>query len=266
MELKLQGKYIITAKIVALTGLHIGGGNASLEIGGVDSSVVKDGEGKPYIPGSSLKGKMRSLLEFSEGRFSPGCMVEHKGIKIHMCDDEKCPICIIFGRNHGLHQFVNGIKQSLNNVTPTRVIVRDAYLIPDSITDEMKKNLDFEWTEVKFENTLDRITSAANPRQLERVPRGAEFDAEIIFNVLDDYDRVLFGKLLTAMKLLEDDAIGGSGSRGYGKIAFRDVRIFWNSVEDYEKGKVADNKEPVYAGESLDEVVSQFTAGGEKDA
>jgi len=258
MELKLLGKYIIKARIVAKTGLHIGGSNSSLKIGGVDTAVIKDSEGKPYIPGSSLKGKMRSLLEFSEGRLKPESMIEQKGIKIHMCDDEKCPICIIFGRNHGKHDLVDGGKVEFENITPTRIIVRDAYLIPDSITNEMKKNMEFEWTEVKFENTLDRITSAANPRQLERVPRGAKFEVEIIYNILNDYDKQLFSKVLAIMKLLEDDTLGGSGSRGYGKVAFEDIKIYWNSVEDYEKGNITEHKDPLYEGSSLAIVASKF--------
>ena len=64
-ELRLQGKYIIQGKIKVLTGLHIGGPTTGLNIGGVDNIVIKDAKGKPYIPGSSLKGKMRSLLEYS---------------------------------------------------------------------------------------------------------------------------------------------------------------------------------------------------------
>lgn len=109
MDVILKGKYIIKCKIRAVTGLHIGEGNNSIEIGGIDNAVVKDAEGKPYIPGSSLKGKMRALMEFAEGKVKDDLMVVavKKGDKpeicLHMCDDKDCPVCGLFGRNHGLH-------------------------------------------------------------------------------------------------------------------------------------------------------------------
>ncbi|WP_026487325.1 type III-A CRISPR-associated RAMP protein Csm3 [Caldanaerobius polysaccharolyticus] len=245
-ELKFQGKYIITADIVAKTGLHIGSSESSLEIGGVDNSVIKDAQGRPYIPGSSLKGKMRALMEYAEGLINPDNLVftvekkdnKEESIRIHMCDKVDCPVCNIFGRNHGNHNFVNGGPKKIDSViTPTRLIVRDAYLIEESITKEMKENLDLDWTEVKFENNLDRITSNANPRQTERVPAGARFEGQFILNVLNDEGTKYLKKLLEAMELLEDDYLGGQGSRGYGRIAFENLKIVFRSKEFYEGTK-----------------------------
>jgi len=244
-DIKLQGKIIITGKIKAETALHIGGSKTGIDIGGVDNPVIKDHEGKPYIPGSSLKGKMRSLLEKSEGLAKTSELVIQKEaqkedksdeIKIHMCNNVDCPVCNIFGRTTGEQTKANdGTKINISN-TPTRLIVRDAKLIDSSIPEDVKENLDLEWTEVKFENSIDRITSAANPRQQERVPRGAEFEMEIVYNIYEENDKSRFRKVLKAMQLLEDDYLGGSGSRGYGKIGFQDIKIFWNSNNDYESG------------------------------
>jgi len=225
-EIKLLGKVVIKGIIKAETGLAIGGSTVGLDIGGVDNPVIKNAEGKPYIPGSSLKGKMRSLLEKAEGKkLGPSL----GGSRIHVCEKpeeyENCHVCKIFG--------VPGEKPFSQ---PTRLIVRDASLIEDSITEEMKKNIDLEYTEVKFENVIDRITSAANPRQTERVPAGAEFEFEMIYNIFDERDKDNLKQVFATMGLLENDYLGSSGSRGYGKISFRDLKIYWNSREDYEKG------------------------------
>lgn len=268
VDLKFKGKYIIKSKIEVLTGLHIGASNSNFEIGGVDNPVIKDVLGRPYIPGSSLKGKLRSLLETIEGYLKNDKLVyifekdkkekeaetDEKGqeIRIHMCDEKDCAVCNIFGRNHGSHKSVaDGKKRRFDrNITPTRIIVRDSYLLEDSITQEMHNNLDLEWTEVKFENSLDRITSFANPRQNERVPRGAKFSSEIILNVFNDEQNKYLMKVLQSMKLLEDDYLGGSGSRGYGKVAFKDIKIWYRSSDDYETGNFS--KEPVVQGDNLE--------------
>lgn len=238
----LKGKYIISFDIVAKTGLHIGASNNTMDIGGVDNAVIKDEEGKPYIPGSSLKGKMRSLLEYAEGLIKPEELIfskkdEEEPIRIHMCDKEDCTVCNIFGRNHGKHKYVDGKEKVFVNATPTRLMVRDAKLDEKSITEEMKENIDLEWTEVKYENNLDRITSAANPRQTERVPAGARFKGEMVLNVLNDEDTKYLKKLIQTMRLLEDDYLGGHGSRGYGKIKFENIKITFRDKNYYEEGK-----------------------------
>lgn len=248
-DIILLGKIILSGKIKAKTGLHIGGATTGIDIGGVGKSVIKDPEGKPYIPGSSLKGKMRSLLEKDSGLAVDEKRVwiirpknEHgdNGISIHICNDAICPICNIFGRMNGKFSKIKNINNeiSINCATPTRIIVRDAILIKESIPAEVRKNLDLEWTEVKWENVLDRITSAATPRQTERVPAGAEFRFEIIYNVLEERDKGNLKQVFKAMKLLEDDYLGGQGSRGYGEIQFIDLQVYWNSRNDYENGTI----------------------------
>lgn len=242
--LQLIGKIIIKGKIKTLTGLHIGGAQGNREIGGVDKGVVKDAEGKPYIPGSSLKGKMRSLLEREKGKLNKSELYrlkdddrdETKKIRIHMCDKEDCPICVIFGRNNVKGKRDDEKPIEIKNTTPTRLLVRDAYLDEKSL-EGVKDRLDLEWTEVKFENSLDRITSAANPRQLERVPRGAEFELEMVYTVLAEEDKERFKDVLAAMRLLEDDYLGGSGSRGYGQVQFEDLTIKWRPAEYYRTGR-----------------------------
>jgi len=259
-KLILTGKFVFSCQIELLTGLHIGSGGQSLEIGGIDNPVIKDSKGMPYIPGSSLKGKMRSLMEFYHGKIEAGNIVSvvrkrDNIVRMHICDDEDCLVCNFFGRNHGSHDVLQTLqidklerdregmyvenKEFTNSTIPTRLIVRDAYLIEDSITEEMRENLDTPYTEAKSENTIDRITSAANPRVTERIPAGAKFNAEFIVNQYDtgvSDDTKYLNELITSLKLLESDYLGGSGSRGYGKISLRNIKIEFRSKEYYEKG------------------------------
>lgn len=256
-ELTLYGKYIIQGEIKVITGLHVGGPTTGLNIGGVDNIVIKDAEGRPYIPGSSLKGKMRSLLEKAEGLAGDDQRVwvvrpDEKGeggVSIHMCNTVECKICNIFGRTPGEHPSVENGKVGKKpiiiesrNVTPSRLIVRDIVLDPKSL-EKVKEKLDFEYTEVKWENVIDRVTSQANPRQMERVPPDAVFGTddepfEMIYNVFNDVDKKNLKYVFKAMNLLEQDYLGGSGTRGYGKIQFQNLRVFWNSSKDYEEGTI----------------------------
>lgn len=261
-----KGKYIINCILELVTGLHIGKGQNSLEIGGVDNSVVKDANGKPYIPGSSLKGKMRSLMEFAEGKIDAERLiitVKERGkedrIRMHMCGDSECAVCNIFGRNHGKHKTESGeeLEKSFDNaVIPTRLLVRDAYLDEKSISEEMKDYLDLEWTEVKFENNLDRITSRANPRQTERAPAGAKFNCEFVLNVFDNDDKKYLKKFLKAMQLLEDDYLGGQGTRGYGKVEFKNITIKFRSREYYTSVQEANEETVCDNSDKLTDVIS----------
>ncbi len=179
-ELKLIGKLILEGDITCQTGLHIGAGKGSLEIGGADNPVVKDAFGLPYIPGSSLRGKLRSLLEQSSGMAVPNELVylsKRKGqeVRIHQSDRPDDEICLLFGRNPGRLERVSGEALESSTATPARLTLYDAPLITESITPQMRENMDDELTEVKSENAIDRITSQANPRTLERVPAGARF-------------------------------------------------------------------------------------------
>lgn len=219
-ELKLLGKLIISSEISTETGLHIGGSNEGLDIGGVDNAVIKLKNGNPYIPGSSLKGKLRSLLEKKkfglnyttkkdfESNSKEGFL--DKGVHLHKEYDE---IYRIFGSN------------AENAEEPVRIIVRDCVVLSWAEDDQ---------TEIKAETAIDRITSAANPRKMERVPAGTKFKSDIILNIFKIEDKGLLSELLAAMKLLEDDYLGGSGSRGSGKVKFVNFSFEYRSIKYYE--------------------------------
>src|ERR1700733_14259707 len=179
-ELKLIGKLILEGEMSCETGLHVGAGKGSLEIGGADNPVVKDAFGRPYIPGSSLRGRIRALLEQITGLAVPSELVyvsKRKGqeVRIHQSDRPDDEICLLFGRTPGRMERVTGDALEGGLASPARLAVFDAPLDLDSITPQMRENLDDELTEVKSENAIDRITSQANPRTLERVPAGARF-------------------------------------------------------------------------------------------
>ncbi len=222
----LQANIFFMGKIECVTGLHIGSSSEKLEIGGVDSPVVRHPHTKyPYIPGSSLKGKLRSLLEFALG------VINDDGAP---SKDER--ITRLFGSGAN--------EKEINNSGPTRLIVRDCH--PDDETIKMwEEKVDslLLYTEYKAENTLNRITSAANPRFIERVVPGSKFHFELIYSVyhISDNDTPQkinedLAHLIQAMRLLEDDYLGKSGSRGYGKIKFHCAKPFIINAEEYRKG------------------------------
>ncbi len=223
----LIGKVLVNAQVRLVSGMRIGGSQGGLKIGGVDLNVITDPKGIPYIPGSSLKGKLRSLLEI------------HKGVPFtngfHTCKDKNaiCNICKIFG--------ALGLETTHTVILP-RLIVRDTFLDENSITDEMRENIELKYTEVKFETAIHRSTGTARSgslRQIERVPAGAIFGpAEFVFNVYEEGDKDLLKYLFEAMELLEDDYLGGMGSRGYGKVKIENIGIWWNKKEDYETGNI----------------------------
>jgi CRISPR-associated protein Csm3 len=240
-ELKLIGKLILEGEMHCETGLHIGAGKGSLEIGGADNPVVKDSHGRPYVPGSTLRGRVRSLLEQSTGMAVPSELVyisKRKGqeVRIHQSDRPDDEICILFGRSPGRMDKVGGGEVESNHATPARLSVFDAPLIAESITPQMRETLDDELTEVKSENAIDRITSQANPRTLERVPAGARFRIRMVLDVLCAEDAVLPGMLVQGLRLLEDDALGGGGSRGSGRVRFADLKLTWRGKDYYASG------------------------------
>ena len=222
----LYGRVFVTGDIRAVTGLHIGGAAGALEVGGVDAPIIRDPlTNRPYVPGSSVRGKMRSLTEKKEGRiqnFRIG-----KGVHIHVCDQPGdyagCPVCPIFG--------VPGDKPASN---PTRLVVRDVFMSEASAQKLQAAQTDLPFSEVKWEATIDRVTSAAVPRQIERVPAGAVFDGfEMVYSIYHEDDIGRLVTVLEAMQLLEDDYLGGLGSRGGGKIAFENLTIYARSSKDY---------------------------------
>lgn len=222
---KLVGRVVIQGTIVAKSGLHIGGAPGALAIGGVDMPVIRDPvTQQPYVPGSSLRGKMRSQWEKLTGVAQNTSI--GKQVSIHTCSQSKdyndCPVCPIFG--------VTGDKEAF---FPTRLLVRDVPLKPESLE---SAQTDMPFTEVKWEAAIDRVTSAAVPRQIERVPAGAIFETmELVFNLFEEKDAERLKDVITALQLVEDDYLGGHGSRGSGKVAFTGLCIFCRAGADYSK-------------------------------
>ncbi|MBM3795298.1 MAG: type III-A CRISPR-associated RAMP protein Csm3 [Acidobacteria bacterium] len=241
-QLKLIGKLVLEGELHCETGLHVGAGKGSLEIGGADNPVAKDAFGRPYVPGSSLRGRLRSLLEQASGLAVPGELIylsRRKGqdVRIHQSDRPDDEVCLLFGRSPGRVERVQG-GEALDGAaaSPARLTVYDASLDLDSITAAMRDNLDDELTEVKSENAIDRITSQANPRTLERVPAGARFKVRMVVDILCEEDKALVARLVEAMRLLEDDTLGGGGSRGSGKVRFAGLKLVWRGRGFYAQG------------------------------
>lgn len=208
MSSQLVKKIIVSGEIIAESGIMIGGSNSAFEIGGTDKQVIRNPINKmPYIPGSSLKGKMRSLLELSQGTISA------RGKDSGPTHNPEHIAAQLFGYIKHKQDNNNDSQQA------SRVIVRDGELL-NSIDFEGKTELLF--TEVKAENSIDRITSAANPRFFERVPKGARFKLNIIINVFfDDVNGEKYlSTIFDCLKLVQDDYLGGSGSRGNGQVRF----------------------------------------------
>jgi len=209
----------ITGAIELVSGLHIGGGNTEMHIGGTDNPVIKNPvNNQPYIPGSSLKGKMRSLMEWRAGvvgtaRGKPLGFAHIPKLEGEQRDLGKL-ILRLFG---GAPEGVDTDDALITEIGPTRLAFWDCNLDSDWVEEMDKRNLLL--TEVKMENSIDRIKGVAeNPRNTERVPAGAHFDFRLSVKVIDDED--LLPEVLRGLRLLELAGIGGSGSRGYGKIRF----------------------------------------------
>ncbi|HIE29931.1 TPA: type III-A CRISPR-associated RAMP protein Csm3 [Candidatus Poribacteria bacterium] len=232
-EIKLLGRVFIQGDIVARTGLHIGSGSAGVEIGGIDNTVVRDPLTQaPYIPGSALRGKMRFLAERLAGVEQNQAMGPN--VYIHACTDAKqysqCEICPIYG-----------LPSEFEFSGPTRLNVRDVFLDVDSLIDA---RTEFPYTEIKWEATIDRISSAAVPRVMERVPAGARFkDFEMVYSIYEyqsedteedgkaDLDRLF--KVFEAMQLLSDEHLGGLGARGSGCIQFENLGVAFRPSTSY---------------------------------
>jgi CRISPR-associated protein Csm3 len=219
MTRNLVGFKEITGKIVCLTGTTIGGSGGVVEIGGVDNPMIKDPITKlPYIPGSSLKGKMRSLLELELGK------VRDDG-EPHSCDAPECPICLLFG---------TGAKERKAEQGPSRLIFRDCFLTEEGKRklEELRKDEGFG-LEIKTEVNINRWTGKplSGPRQVERIPADTSFNFSIVVrNFTGDeelkiQDKSLEDYIKIGLLLLEKDAIGGSGSRGYGQVRFENLKL-----------------------------------------
>ena len=194
-------KIQITGDILVETGMHIGGSSAFAAIGAVDAPVIKDSRTNlPIIPGSSLKGKMRSLLakEMNSAVVAP--------------DDDCYELARLFG------------TAKKGKIMPSRLLFADMSLANE---EELRKAGLQSLTEVKFENTINRATAVANPRQIERVVRGSVFKMDVVYNVNSEHEDELIPDMKTfaeGLKLLQFDYLGGNGSRGYGKVVFQNVK------------------------------------------
>jgi CRISPR-associated protein Csm3 len=252
-----KGTVIIKYEMKALTGLRVGGTKENFDIGGMDNPVIKtlgvienyDGkgnnlpEGAPYIPGSSLKGKMRSLLEWAKGRVEymieeakrnsnrknskerkEEAQGENEEVKQagNPCICGRCEICKVFGTGSAETLKKLGLEELPG---PPRLRVFDAYPTWESIQKLQETLGENIFTEIKTENAINRLTSRANPRKVERVPAGVVFFGEMAFHLFAREDPELLKVVFEGMRLLEDDYLGGYGSRGSGKVRFENIEV-----------------------------------------
>lgn len=248
-SLSFRGHVVIGGELECLTGLHIGGNRDSLVIGGHDMPVARDPASLlPLIPGSSLKGRMRSLLEMLRGkvRFERGDAPAASG--------EPDAVDLLFGT-----------PSKGRSSGPTRLVVRDGLPVVADQKHRRSEQGTLDWwrmletdgigTEVKAETAINRVTAAAQPRHVERVLAGSRFRLEFVLSLFDfqeDEER-LVKDLLVALTLLEDSYLGGHGSRGYGRVKIRLQEVpAVTSAKDYEDGR----KKVAPAGElkALDEI------------
>ncbi|BAZ81322.1 type III-A CRISPR-associated RAMP protein Csm3 [Sphaerospermopsis kisseleviana CS-549] len=275
----LLGKVSLKCQLTAQTGLHIGGGGENLDIGGLDKPVIRDPLTKyPYLPGSSIKGKLRATLErllnkplnrpgsrdtrrYESDDLADGFTEVERDRFIRYEGARTCQISRLFGSTGGSNFWMeietakkeglfsdksptrtiqhenknyNCVKISSGRNAPSRLIIRDSHLHPDSATQLKQVDTGLFMTEWKFENNIDRVTAAANPRQLERVPAGSKFNFELVYTVENAEQAVKdLENIAIALAFLEDDALGGNGSRGYGKVRFENFNFSYCSKNSY---------------------------------
>lgn len=229
-RIKLSKKIFIKGEIEALSGLLIGGSNTAMGIGGPDKMVIRNPvTNEPYVPGSSLKGKMRSLLEISYGYVKS---VKMGNVKYGPSDDPELVTTLLFGS-----------ASSDEHQRPSRIIVRDGKLLNG---DEFGNKTDLPFTESKTEVVIDRITSAAMPRTFERVPAGAKFELDIVLNIFEGDNKSeseLLTHTLRGLQMIQDDYIGGSGSRGSGRVKFHIKSISERTSEYYHTGDASKERQ-----------------------
>jgi CRISPR-associated protein Csm3 len=222
--MKLTAIRKFTGRLELVTGLHIGSGNTEMHIGGTDNPVIKNPiTQEPYIPGSSLKGKIRSLLEWKLGVVS-----QTEGKPLGFRDIERLPaaqqeaaknLLRLFG---GAPEGANQNMKLVEEIGPTRLAFWDCPLTRSWVEEMRDRNLLL--TETKMENMIDRIRGVAeHPRNTERVPAGASFDFALTLRVHDGED--LLPMVYEGLNLLELTGLGGSGSRGYGKVKFAELKL-----------------------------------------
>lgn len=214
------GRLFINGKIKVLSGIHIGTGIAG-GIGLIDNPVIRDPISKrPYIPGSSLKGRLRHAL----WDLTPDAVP----------DEVPEEVARLFGTAPKNENSRND-NASNNGSGGSRLLVRDSLLTTDSISKLEQMDTTSLFVEVKTENCIDRATGTAkDPRQMERLPAGTDLEFEFVYNCdnLEHFEEDL-RNLQAAMKFVEDEYLGGSGSRGYGKINFEIDGLSWKDVDTY---------------------------------
>ncbi len=229
----MLSKIEITGIITLQTGMHIGGSSTFAAIGAVDSPVIRDIlSDNPMIPGSSLKGKMRYLLSRQYGENKPYVKLEDEDIRIK--------------RLFGYPVAKKKEEEVQRQARASRLQIPDMFLInKDRLSAE-----GISTTEIKFENSINRVTAVANPRQIERAVRGSEFLVNWIYNV-EEQEEILddFRTIAEGIRLLKFDYIGGHGSRGYGKINFKDLDLecVIGSIED----NILDECRNILSGEGI---------------
>ncbi len=218
--MQLTQIHVLQATLRLVSGLHIGSGDNEMHIGGTDSPVIKNPlTNQPYIPGSSLKGKIRSLLEWRSGAVKERVLDYQDYLNAQPTQQAAVKHII---QLFGLSGSDKPDEQQAREIGPSRLAFWDCALNVDWCQSVQDKNLLL--TEVKMENSINRISGTAdNPRNIERVPAGAEFDFKLSMKQLNDED--LLHTVLQGLKLLEMDSLGGSGSRGYGKVAFINLTL-----------------------------------------
>lgn len=212
--MKITDYKVVSGTLRCETGLHIGGSAEQIEIGGVDLPIIKHPvTGEPFVPGSSLKGKMRSQLEKKEGK------VNDRGEPCR-CGEANCKVCKVFGAH----------MNTKHTLGPTRILVRDAFFSEKTRTEyhSFLKEKGTSYIEKKTENIIDRLKGTAlHPRSQERVPSGAEFDIEIVLQLYDTdgdgNDLIEFVK--EGMRQVQSTYLGGFGSRGSGKVSFQNLKL-----------------------------------------
>ena len=274
--MRYLGSVVIDFRLVNLTGLRIGGSKENFEIGGIDNPVIKltyplgdYPAGTPYIPGSSIKGKMRSQLEWlynrveymvkkaEESEESERSKVVDKAGKPCSCGE--CQICIVFGTGNAdtLYEKQPG---------PPRARFYDIYPDKETVKKLQEELGDNIFTEIKTENQINRITSGAHPRKVERVPAGAVFEGRIIYDLYkrpaEDVEKEVerLKVLLEGMMRLEDNFLGGYGSRGSGRVKFKEIEIRFNPPS-YYRGEGQYKSIKPEAGEkwkSVADIVNEF--------
>ena len=214
-SLKLVKHVGVKGLIVCKTGTRIGGTESGIGIGSAENPVIKDARGIPFIPGSSLKGKMRSMLEYKYKRVGENGSPCGCGQNL-----ATCPVCTIFGPH----------KNTRHELGPTRIIVRDAFLSEKSQKDwKTASDEGKEFTETRKQTSIDRRTGTAlrgSLRELENVPAGTEFELNVSVRIFEGDDEKRIKEIIQeGVSLINKDYLGGSGTRGYGWVEIKDIEV-----------------------------------------